>query len=510
MRIWLATFAMVLFGCGGDSPHESPGTDASADAARDAASGDEASADAPAPDVGPDVPGAEPTPDGPASEVAPDFGPGDVATSDAPTPDAPAPDIGPDLGVQDTGALDLGIPDVSPDSAILPDMGADGPTLPCVPVTGSPPLGLEEVVPPPGFAFAQPVDIQSPPDDPRLFIVEQGGVIRIIDSGVVLAAPFLDMSAQVSTGGNEEGLLGLAFHPDYATNGRFFVYYVDLGSDLQISEFLVSADPNVANDMSETPVLSVPHPGATNHNGGALAFGPNDGYLYIAVGDGGSGCDPGDDGQSTMSLLGKILRIDVTVLPYIIPPTNPFFGSLTQDNEIWAYGLRNPWRISFDRQTADLYIGDVGQNEWEEIDVQPSVSSGGENYGWNDWEAGVCQDGSPGTSCNTAASCSMAGFTFPTHAYPHSASLNCFGVAGSVTGGYVYRGCRTPDYLGYYFYADYCLGTVHSFVYSGGTAMNLLDWPSLDSTASTFGQDYLGELYIADINTGTIYRISPM
>jgi hypothetical protein len=165
--------------------------------------------------------------------------------------------------------------------------------------------------------------------------------------------------------------------------------------------------------------------------------------------------------------------------------------------------------MSFDRETGDLYIGDVGQDEWEEIDVQPAASMGAENYGWVEWEASVCQDGSAAASCNAVMSCTMTGFTFPTHEYPHGLSANCFGVAGSVTGGYVYRGCEMPGYHGTYFYADYCLGTVHSFVYSGGVATNLTDWPSLDATVSTFGQDSLGELYLADHGSGTIYRIVP-
>jgi len=385
------------------------------------------------------------------------------------------------------------------------DLGADAQEAPCVQVSGTPALGLELVE----SGFVYPVDIQTPPGDLRLFIVEQGGAIRIIDANGVRATPFLDLAGQVSTGG-EQGLLGLAFHPGYAENGRFFVNFTDLAGDTNIVEFAVSADPNVADPVAISPVLFVDQP-AANHNGGALAFGPNDGYLYIALGDGGGSCDTlADNGQSALSYLGKILRIDVdSATPYAIPATNPFFGSLSQLNEIWAYGVRNPWRISFDRETADLYIADVGQGEWEEIDVQPAASAGGENYGWNDWEADVCQDGSFGTSCNTAAGCSQTGLVFPAHAYPHASSVNCFGVGGSVTGGYVYRGCRMPGYHGTYFYADYCFATVHSFEYVGGVATNLMDWPSLDASASTFGQDALGEIYIADHTSGDIYRITP-
>jgi len=420
-----------------------------------------------------------------------------------PAPDAPAPDAPP---------LDLTIADAPlPDAVVMPDMTGDAPAPPCTQVMGTPPLMLELVA----GGFSSPVDIQSPPADPRLFIVEQGGLIRIIDAtGTVLPTPFLDVSALVETGGNEEGLLGLAFHPDYATNGRFFVYYTVAGStDNQVSEFLVSANPDIADDLSESVILPIPHPGATNHNGGSLNFGPNDGYLYIAVGDGGGSCDGAGNGQSLTTHLGKILRLDVdSATPYAIPMTNPFFGSLTQEEEIWAYGLRNPWRVSFDREIFDLYIGDVGQNEWEEIDVQPAASPGGENYGWDLWEASVCQDGSAGASCNSGAVCDPTGITFPIHEYAQATgSANCGpGSSASITGGYVYRGCRMPGYHGTYFYADYCHATGHSLEYSGGVATNLLDWPSLDTNASTFGQDYLGELYIADRNNGVIYRISPM
>jgi len=462
------------------------------DAPADQASGAEpppdamadSSVDAPVPDVAADQ-AADAAPD-----VAPDVGP-DVAP-DVPPPDAPLPDLPPDMAAAD----------------MAPDMSADGPPPECTPVPGTPSLVLEPMGG--GFSFSDPVDIQSPPDDPRLFIVEQGGTIRVIEADgiTVRATPFLDISGNVTTGG-ERGLLGLAFHPDYDVNGRFFVHYsASPSGDTQISEFSVSADPNVADALSESSVLSVTQP-ATNHNGGAIAFGPGDGYLYIALGDGGSSCDGapgGPHGQSLDTLLGKILRIDVDGgAPYAVPATNPFFGG-PELEEIWAYGLRNPWRISFDRETFDLYIGDVGQDAWEEIDVQPASSTGGENYGWADYEGSVCQDGS-GTSCG--GSTCPGGTTFPVHEYPHELSTNCFGVAGSVTGGYVYRGCRMPGYHGTYFYADYCLGTVHSFEYAGGLATNLTDWPSLDATVATFGQDRLGELYLADLGSGVVYRIAP-
>jgi glucose/arabinose dehydrogenase len=381
------------------------------------------------------------------------------------------------------------------------DGGGEDAPLPCTPVSGTPNLTLEFVA----DGFTNPVDVQAPPGDPRLFVVEQNGFIRILVDGDVLPDPFLDLSGGISTGG-ERGLLGLAFHPDYANNGLFFVNYTDTVGDTHIAEFRTSDDPDVA-DPGESPIFFASQP-FSNHNGGALAFGP-DGYLYLGLGDGGSGCDPDGRGQSLTSPLGKILRLDVdSASPYAIPPTNPFVGIGSALGEIWAYGLRNPWRISFDRQTGDLYIADVGQNEWEEIDVQPAASAGGENYGWRDWEADVCQDGA-GTSCSGAASCDPTGITFPAHAYPHGPTINCFGEGASVTGGHVYRGCRMPGVRGTYFYADYCFGTVHSLEWTAGAAPNLRDWPSLDATVATFGQDAAGELLLADYATGTIWRIVP-
>ena len=221
----------------------------------------------------------------------------------------------------------------------------------------------------------------------RLFIVEQVGSIRIHDNGEVLSTPFLDLSSRVSCC-NERGLLGLAFHPDYAQNDFFFVNYTDASGRTVVSRFSVSGDPNRADAGSEVEVLSFDQP-FSNHNGGHLAFGP-DGYLYIATGDGGSGGDPQNNGQQLDTLLGKILRVDVDGLPLAIPPDNPFVGDTTARDEIWAYGLRNPWRFSFDRRTGDLFIADVGQDRREEIDLQPSGSPGGQNYGWRRMEGSIC------------------------------------------------------------------------------------------------------------------------
>jgi glucose/arabinose dehydrogenase len=513
LRTWLALFGVLAFGCSADETLGNAPGDAAADGPRDAPSAD-VTADAPTADTPPadtviDVHHADASPD-----VAADAPPLDAAAPDATPPDAPLPDAAvPDAVVPDAAA---------PDAIAGADLGGDASAPPCTQVMGTPPLGLEVVAGSDLTPFPYPTDIQAPPSDPRLFIVEQDGIIELIDaSGTRLPAPFLDISARVlsNAGAGEQGLLGLAFHPDYANNGRFFVDYIDLGGDTQVSEFLVSANPDVADDTSERPILSVAQPFA-NHNGGQIGFGGNETAcgptpgpgtgvpcLYIALGDGGAGCDPFGNGQNQMVLLGKILRIDVDRLtppPYEIPATNPYNGSFSQANEIWAYGVRNPWRFSFDRATADLYIGDVGQDQREEIDVQPASSAGGENYGWAIYEANVCQDGSPGTSCNTTPTCDPTGKTFPVLDYPHNGG-DC-----SVTGGYVYQGCRMPGYHGTYFYGDYCSGWIHSFEYSGGTHTNDQTWPSLTvGSISTFGQDALGELYVADYGAGTIYRIVP-
>ncbi len=371
--------------------------------------------------------------------------------------------------------------------AAPPDIDAGGGG--CTPVSGTPALGLEEVA----SGLDRPVFVTSPPGDPRLFIVEQVGAIRIVQNGNLLGTPFLDISGDVS-GGNEQGLLGFAFAPDYATSGRFYINYTDNAGDTNVEELLVSADPNVADANSRTQVLFVSQP-YSNHNGGNLAFSPTDGYLYIGLGDGGSGGDPQGNGQNLGAMLGKMLRIDVSTIPYTVPADNPFVGMAGAQPEIWAWGLRNPWRYSFDRETGDLYIGDVGQNQWEEVDVQPAASTGGVNYGWNIMEASACFNGP----------CPDPNLTLPVYEYNHSDGC-------SVTGGYVYRGCRMPDYHGTYFVAEYCSGWVRSFEWDGaGGITNLTDHPGLSPAnfnPSSFGEGADGELYIANLN-GTVYRIVP-
>jgi len=341
-----------------------------------------------------------------------------------------------------------------------------------------------------------PVDLQAPPGDTtRVFLVEKTGRIRILRNGAILPRPFLDLSSQVS-GGAEQGLLGLAFHPDYAGNGRFFVHYTDQNGDTRIVGFTVSADPDSANPTG-VPVLHVDQP-YSNHNGGQIAFGP-DGRLYVALGDGGLGGDPQGNGQSLSTLLGKILRLDVdSGAPYAIPPDNPFVGVAGARAEIWSYGWRNPWRFAFDAATGDLWVADVGQDAWEEVNVEPA-RTGGRNYGWNVME---------GDHCYPASSpCDTAGLTRPLLEYPHSEGC-------SITGGYVYRGRELPELDGFYFYGDFCSGMIRSVRRGPGSGTESADWTSslrrADGGAprqlTSFGVDAKGELYVLLLD-GDVYRL---
>jgi glucose/arabinose dehydrogenase len=355
--------------------------------------------------------------------------------------------------------------------------------------------------------FTLPVHLAAPPHDRnRLFVVEQAGTIKIIKSGKTLARPFLDIRDRVRSGG-ERGLLSVAFHPDHASNRRFFVYYTDATGDLVIAEFASSAnDPDLADPSSERRLLDIPHRKYGNHNGGQLAFGP-DHYLYIGTGDGGSGGDPDNNAQTRISLLGKLLRIDVDRReggkPYGIPPSNPFVKDGNAAPEVWAYGLRNPWRFSFDRATGDLYIADVGQNAWEEVDVQPASSPGGENYGWRHMEGAHCYDPPEG--------CPTRGLTLPVFEYPQTPG------GSSITGGFVYRGCRMPDLRGTYFFSEYVKGSSGSFVLANGRATKVRDVtrdlapppPHRIKHLSSFGEDAQGELYLVEHQEGEIYRLVP-
>jgi glucose/arabinose dehydrogenase len=346
-------------------------------------------------------------------------------------------------------------------------------------------ITLERVV----NGFDNPLYVTAPPGDSRLFVVEQTGRVRIIANGAVLQTPFLDLRSRISSGG-ERGLLSIAFHPSYATNGFFFVNFTDSNGDTRVERFHVSANANVADAASSTLIIGVAQPYA-NHNGGLVMFGV-DGMLYIGMGDGGSGGDPLGHGQNRNSLLGKMLRIDVSgTLPYTIPPSNPFVGQAGMRGEIWALGLRNPWRFSFDRQAGQLYIGDVGQGVYEEVNVVAATQAG-LNYGWNTME---------GTHCYNAGTCNRTGLTLPLVEYSHSDGC-------SVTGGYVYRGSRLPELVGRYFYSDYCSGWLRSVRIVGGVATSPRDWGITSvGNITSFGEDAGGELYVTSAN-GSVYRIA--
>jgi glucose/arabinose dehydrogenase len=341
--------------------------------------------------------------------------------------------------------------------------------------------------------YNDPVELAHAGDD-RLFIVERAGIIWIADTaGNKGALPFLDIVNRVLSSGGEQGLLGLAFHPDYKTNGYFYVNYTNKKGNTVIARYQVSAnDSNKANKASQQIILSIKQP-YTNHNGGCIKFGP-DGYLYIATGDGGSGGDPENYSQNIKSLLGKILRLDVDgAFPYAIPPDNPFVNTNGYRKEIWNLGVRNPWRISFDRLTGDLWIADVGQEQWEEINLQAAAGSGGENYGWRCYE---------GTHEYNLTGCSEPEFyTFPIVEYKHGVS-NC-----SVTGGYVYRGAAYPNLYGKYLYSDFCSGKI-KMIYFDGVWQNELLADEADFAHSTFGEDVNGEVYLASLSDGNIYRLT--
>lgn len=330
--------------------------------------------------------------------------------------------------------------------------------------------------------------------DARLFLTLQTGRIVIFHGGQILPTAFLDLTSLVSCCG-EQGLLSIAFSPHYAGNGFFFVDYTNTAGDTVIARYRVSAnDGNLADAASGVVLLTIAQPFA-NHNGGELQFGP-DGYLYIGMGDGGSANDPNCNGQRDDTLLGKILRIDVNqsinASPfYGIPPTNPFAGAGLPLDEIWAKGLRNPWRFSFDRLTGDLYIADVGQSAREEIDFQPSSSAGGENYGWKIMEGTLCGVGGNSGCPAGVAACNSPTFKPPLYEYDHSAG-RC-----SVTGGYVYRGTHVPQLLGLYLYGDFCAGSL----YANGQLL-AVNVPQL----TTFGEDFAGELYLGALD-GNLYRI---
>lgn len=351
-------------------------------------------------------------------------------------------------------------------------------------------LALQEVA----SGLSAPIFLTAPPGDSRLFILERPGRIRVLQNGNLLATPFLDISPLTTTSG-ERGLLSLAFHPQYASNGYFFIYYTNLADDIVIERRQVSAgNANVADPLSALTILTIPHPTFSNHYGGLLSFGP-DGYLTVGTGDGGSAGDPPGNAQNTNVLLGKLLRLDVNAStvaqPYAIPPGNPF-ATAGGRAEIWAYGLRNPWRYAFDVPAQLLYIADVGQANWEEVDVRP-VGQAGNNYGWNIME---------GLHCYNSTSCNQAGLVLPAIEYGHDTAGGC-----SITGGYVYRGTALPELAGQYLYSDYCSGWLKSFSYSNGTPSAVTDWGITNvGNILSFGQDAQNELYMLS-GTGKVYKV---
>jgi glucose/arabinose dehydrogenase len=352
---------------------------------------------------------------------------------------------------------------------------------------------LHEIV----AGLAQPVDIASARDGSgRLFVIEQAGRVRVIVGTNLQATAFLDITGQTLFSG-EQGLLGLAFHPGYRTNGHFFVYFTNANGSSNVVWRYTATPPstNVVNPASGAEIIRIAHPVEANHNGGGIQFGP-DGYLYFAPGDGGGACDPNNHSQDLGTLLGKMARIDVdSAVPYAVPPDNPFVGAAGARPEIWATGLRNPFRFSFDRETGDLFIADVGQDAQEEVNFQAAGSPGGQNYGWK------CMEGVLSNTCATA--CATAAMRRPIITYDHVPPGPCW----SITGGYRYRGSRIPPLAGRYFFADYCSSRIWAAseaagVWTVGTPLDFADFG-----ISTFGEDECGELYAAHRGNGRIYQI---
>ena len=369
--------------------------------------------------------------------------------------------------------------------------------------------------------YKKPVFITSYPNNAKLlYIVEQAGLIKLINDGKKLSRPFFDINKRVvnpNRPGDERGLLGFAFHPNHTNNGKFYINYMDNDGNTIISEFSTNSKLR-ADHKSERIILKLKQPYG-NHNGGDIQFGP-DGYLYISIGDGGKAGDPLNAGQDLSSLFGKIIRIDIEQKPYGIPKSNPFFGQKGKREEIWAWGLRNVWRFSFDKQTGDKYLADVGQNKWEEVNFEPASSKGGLNYGWRIMEANHCYD--PKENCPTD------GLIKPIIEYPNDANHPAFAfriieelsfsetdVEGcSVTGGYVYRGQKIKSMQGQYIFGDYCSGNIWTLKVVNGKAINFknrteeinIGGGEFTTYISSFGQDSDGEIYIIDYNGG-IYKL---
>lgn len=352
------------------------------------------------------------------------------------------------------------------------------------PPEGPPEVALSEIA----SGLEQPVHLTAPVDDDRIFIVEQPGRIRVLREGSVLPTPYLDITDRVGSGG-ERGLLSVAFHPRFAENGYLYLNYTDRSGNTQIERYTADPDADTVDPASAALLLAVEQPFG-NHNGGLNVFGP-DNLLYIGLGDGGSGGDPQGNGQNTSTLLGSILRIDVDgVEPYEIPDDNPFASGGGRP-EIWAYGLRNPWRFSFDEETERVYVADVGQREWEEVNVEPA-GEGGLNYGWNILE---------GSHCFDTSECDTTGLVLPALEYSHDEGC-------SVTGGVVYRGAAVPSLVGHYVYADYCEGWIRSFRYDHGRTEDAVEWDVGDiGRITSFGTDAADELYVLTAG-GQVYRVT--
>ncbi len=336
--------------------------------------------------------------------------------------------------------------------------------------------------------LSNPLYLTAPVADARLFVVEKAGRIRIVKNGTLVATPFLDITSKVSSG-SEQGLLSVAFHPSYSSNGFLYVNYTNTSGDTRVERYTVSLNPDVANPASAKTIFAIDQP-FSNHNGGLNLFGP-DGFLYVGMGDGGSGGDPQGNGQNKNALLGKLLRINVDQGdPYSIPANNPYANGGGRA-EVWAYGLRNPWRFAFDKTSNLLYIADVGQNAYEEINVV-ATNRTGVNYGWNIME---------GASCFGSSSCNQSGLQQPVVTY------NRDGGACTVIGGMVYRGTAVPQLAGHYVYADYCAGWIRSFKWTNGAVSNPTEWQtSAHGNILSFGEDSAGEMYILSAN-GRVYKI---
>ncbi|NOX64115.1 MAG: PQQ-dependent sugar dehydrogenase [Chloroflexi bacterium] len=419
----------------------------------------------------------------------------------APSP-TPSPTIAPTLPPTATPTLQPTIaPAASPPAPTLAPASPPAPTptfvptvTPTLPPTPTPPPFPPGISLQPFVTLSEEITYLTHAGDgrQRIFVVEKKGRVRVVENGVVQDEPFLDISDVVDSAASERGLLSIAFPPDFAKSGYFYVNYTarEGDGDTVVARYAVSDDPNLADPQSGEILLQIDQPEA-NHNGGQLQFGP-DGYLYIGMGDGGSAGDPWDNAENLNTLLGKMLRIDVKEAPgYVVPGDNPFVDRRDARAAIWAYGLRNPWRFSFDRATGDMYIADVGQNKWEEINFEPAGGQGGLHYGWNTLEGNHCFDPPEG--------CDASGKVAPIYEYDHSQGC-------SITGGYVYRGRAYPALEGVYFYGDFCTGNIW-----GLRRNEQGEWRSallLDTEVNiaSFGEDEAGELYVLDLG-GAIYRV---